>query len=82
MLLVPAEAVTPDQSQQIVMVVDNDGKVVPKPVVVGALHRGLRVLISGIDPGDRLIINGLVRVRPGAVVKPVSGAIVPTRADP
>lgn len=76
-LLVPAAAVIPDQSQQIVMVVGDDGKVVPKPVVVGEIHRGLRIVRSGLAATDRLIVNGLVRVRPGAAVKPVPGAIVP-----
>jgi RND family efflux transporter MFP subunit len=81
-LLVPTAAVVPDQSQQVVMVVGDDGKVVPKPVVVGEVHRGLRIVRSGIAAGDRLIINGLVRVRPGAAVTPVAGAIVPAADDP
>ena len=81
-LLVPAAAVIPDQSQQVVMVVGDDGKVVPKPVVVGETHRGLRIVRSGLAGTDRLIINGLVRVRPGAAVKPVLGTIVPSAGAP
>ena len=81
-LLVPAAAVIPDQSQQVVMVVGDDGKVVPKPVVAGEIYRGLRIVRSGLAATDRVIINGLVRVRPGAAVKPVPGAIVPAKDAP
>src|SRR5207248_10539497 len=43
-LLVPAAAIVPDQSRQMVMTVAADGTVVPKPVETGDLHRGLRVI--------------------------------------
>jgi RND family efflux transporter MFP subunit len=81
-LLVPAAAVIPDQSKQVVMVVGEDDKVVPKPVIVGEIYRGLRIVRSGIAASDRLIINGLVRVRPGAVVKPIPGVIHPAADAP
>jgi RND family efflux transporter MFP subunit len=74
-LLVPAAAVVPDQSHQLVMTVAPDGTVVPKPVVTGDLEHGLRVIRSGLDPADRVIVNGLVRARPGAKVTPVPGDI-------
>jgi RND family efflux transporter MFP subunit len=80
-LLVPAAAVIPDQSRQIVMTVGEDGKVVPKPVETGEIHRGLRIIKSGLAANDRVVINGLVRVRPGAVVKPVPGTIAPAGED-
>ena len=53
-LLVPAAAVVPDQSQQLVMTVAADGTVVPKPVETGELHDGLRVIRSGLAPTDRV----------------------------
>jgi membrane fusion protein, multidrug efflux system len=81
-LLIPAAAVIPDQSQQIVMTVAEDGKVVPKPVQTGQVHRGLRIVRSGLAANDRVVINGLVRVRPGAAVKPVPGAIAPAADEP
>jgi hypothetical protein len=59
------------------MTVGPDCAVVPKPVEIGGLHRGLRVIRSGLGSTDRVIIDGLVRVRPGAKVAPVAGAIVP-----
>ncbi len=74
-LLVPAAAVIPDQTQQLVMTVGDDGKVVPKPVETGEVLGGLRIIRAGLAPTDRVVINGLVRVRPGAAVKPVPGTI-------
>ena len=74
-LLVPAAAIVPDQSRQMVMTVASDGTVVPKLVETGALHDGLRVILSGLSPSDRVIIDGLVRARPGSKVTPVTGAI-------
>ncbi|HEY3847570.1 MAG TPA: efflux RND transporter periplasmic adaptor subunit [Acetobacteraceae bacterium] len=76
-LLVPAAAVVPDQSRQIVMTVAADGTVVPKVVETGDLYRGLRVIRSGLSADDRIVINGVVRVRPGIKVTPISGAIIP-----
>ena len=74
-LLVPAVAIVPDQSRQMVMTVAEDGTVVPKVVETGELHDGLRVIRSGIAPTDLVIIDGLVRARPGAKVTPVTGRI-------
>jgi membrane fusion protein, multidrug efflux system len=80
-LLVPAAAIVPDQSRQMVMTVAEDGTVVPKVVEAGELHDGLRVIHGGIAPTDLVIIDGLVRARPGAKVTPVTGTIasVPDR---
>jgi membrane fusion protein, multidrug efflux system len=80
-LLVPATAVVPDQSQHIVMIVAADGTVVPKPVDLGELDHGLHVIRSGLAAGDRVVIDGLVRARPGMKVTPVPGAITPDSAD-
>jgi multidrug efflux system membrane fusion protein len=76
-LLVPAAAVIPDQSRQMVMTVAADGTVVPKVVETGDLYRGLRVIRNGLSASDRVVINGVVRVRPGIKVTPVAGAITP-----
>ncbi|HLB97396.1 MAG TPA: efflux RND transporter periplasmic adaptor subunit, partial [Acetobacteraceae bacterium] len=76
-LLVPAAAVIPDQSRQIVMTVAADGTIVPKVVEIGDLYRGLRVIRDGLSADDRVVINGVVRVRPGIKVTPVPGAITP-----
>jgi len=78
-LLVPAAAVVPDQSRQIVMTVAADGTIVPRVVETGDLYQGLRVIRSGLTASDRVVIDGLVRVRPGIKVAPVIGAI---KSDP
>jgi multidrug efflux system membrane fusion protein len=77
-LLVPAAAVMPDQSSDIVMTVATDGTVAPKPVQVGEVYQGLRVIQSGLTPDDRVIIDGLMRARPGGRVTAVDGSITPT----
>src|SRR6202030_3352257 len=67
-LLLPAAAVVPDQSRQMVMTVAPDGTIVPKPVEIGGLHHGLRVIRGGLGATDTVVIDGIVRVRPGAKI--------------
>jgi RND family efflux transporter MFP subunit len=69
-LLLPDEAILSDQARKIVMVVDGEGKVSPRPVVLGDLHRGLRVIKQGLSPDDQVVVNGVQRARPGATVTP------------
>lgn len=73
--LLPDSAVILDQSQHLVMTVQPDSTVKPKIVTTGDLRGGLRVVLSGLEPTDRVIINGLVRAMPGAKVTPQDGAI-------
>ena len=74
-LLVPDQAVMLDQSQSIVLTVGKDGTVIPKPVEVGALFKGLRVVQSGLAPTDRVIVDGLMHAMPGTKVNPTPSAI-------
>ncbi|HYG89246.1 MAG TPA: efflux RND transporter periplasmic adaptor subunit [Azospirillum sp.] len=74
-LLVPDAAVVTDQSRKIVMVAAEDGTVTPKPVVLGPLYQKLRVVRSGLKEDDKVVINGLMRVRPGSKVTPQPGQI-------
>jgi membrane fusion protein, multidrug efflux system len=74
-LLVPDAAVLPDQSQHIVMTVAPDGTVVAKPVEIGDLRDGLRVIRSGLTPNDQVIIDGIPHAAPGAKVAPQGGTI-------
>ena len=71
----PDEAIATDQSRKLVMTVADDGTVVPKVIEIGALSGSLRVITSGLTPNDRVIINGLMRARPGSKVTPQPGAI-------
>ncbi|MEI9925060.1 MAG: efflux RND transporter periplasmic adaptor subunit [Bradyrhizobium sp.] len=74
-LLLPDAAVVLDQSQHLVMTVSADGTVVPKIVETGDLRGGLRVIRSGLDANDRVVIDGLVRAIPNSKVAPQDGAI-------
>ncbi|SDT53478.1 efflux RND transporter periplasmic adaptor subunit [Bradyrhizobium canariense] len=73
--LLPDAAVVLDQSQRLVMTVTSDGTVKPKIVTTGELRGGLRVIQSGLDASDRVVIDGLVRAIPGTKVTPQDGAI-------
>ena len=69
-LLLPDTAVATDQSRKIVFVVKDDNTVEAKPVTLGPLDEGLRVIREGLKPEDRVIVNGLQRARVGAKVTP------------
>lgn len=83
-LLVPDDAISSDQAQKILLVVGPDNKVVARPVELGAIALGLRVVLAGLKPDDRVIITGLANpmVRPGSVVVPQPGEIKPPQASP
>jgi membrane fusion protein, multidrug efflux system len=74
-LMVPDAAVTLDQSQQIVMTVTPDGTVTPKIVEIGDMRGGLRIVRSGLNPDDKIIIGGLIHAAPGAKVSAEDGTI-------
>ena len=77
-LMVPDAAVVADQSGRMVLTVAPDGTVAPRPVQLGPLVEGLRVVRAGLDPGDRVIIGGLHRARPGARETAEQGRIGPS----
>jgi multidrug efflux system membrane fusion protein len=67
-----------DQDKRYVMVVDAANKAIYREVSLGGLAGDLRIVTNGLNPGDRVIVNGLQRVRPGAVVAPTSVAMEST----
>ncbi len=69
-LLLPDTAIATDQSRKIVFVVKADNTVEARPVVLGPLDDGLRVIREGLKPDDKVVIDGLQRVRIGAKVTP------------
>ena len=69
-LLVIDRAIDSNQGQKVLYVVDERNRVASRPVRIGALREGLRVIEEGLKPGERLIVNGLQQVRPGATVEP------------
>jgi RND family efflux transporter MFP subunit len=74
--LVPDRAITTDQTNKLVLVVGEKDIVQPRPVQVGALIDGLRV-VQGVKPGERVIVDGLLRAFPGAPVKPMVAGAAP-----
>ncbi len=80
-LLVPDAAVRTDQARKVVFVVGQDGTVVAKPVEPGPLVAGLRSIRSGLTPSDRVVIQGIQFVMPGAKVKARPGKIAPDKPD-
>lgn len=74
-LLVPDAAVLNDQDSHMVFTVGADNKVTPKTVKVGDLRDGLRVITSGLDASDKIIIDSIPTIRPGEVITPTSKQI-------
>jgi RND family efflux transporter MFP subunit len=76
-LLVPDSAIATDQARKIVFVVKDDNTVEAKPVTLGPLDEGLRVIREGLQPEDRVIVDGLQRARVGAKVTPKTAEVKP-----
>jgi multidrug efflux system membrane fusion protein len=76
--LVLDRAIGTDQDKKFVLVVKPDSTVDYRPVQIGRLIDGFRVVVSGLEPGEQIVINGLQRVRPGMKTTPT---VVAMRAD-
>jgi RND family efflux transporter MFP subunit len=82
-LLVPDAAIGSEQVRKYVLVVDNENFARMKYVTLGQTVGDLRVIKQGIGPDDRVVVNGLMRARPGAKVTPQEqGAPAPPAAGP
>jgi RND family efflux transporter MFP subunit len=68
-MLVRDSAIGSDQGRTFVYVVGEDGKATQRSVTTGPLEDGLRIVREGLKPADRVVINGLMAIRTGAVVK-------------
>ncbi len=79
-LLVNERAVGTDQDKKFVIVVDAENKAQWRQVQLGAHANGLRIVTQGLQPGERVVVNGLQRVRPGMLVEPQPVAM-DARAD-
>ena len=69
-VLINDSAVGTDQTMRYVLLLGPDNKVEYRPVELGPLVDGMRVVRSGLKPGDTIVVNGLMRVRPGMQVNP------------
>jgi multidrug efflux system membrane fusion protein len=80
-LLINDTAVGTDQNRKYVYVVGADNKAEYRVVQLGPLVDGLRVARTGLKPGERIVVNGLQRVRPGAPIAPESVPMVTAAAS-
>jgi len=71
-LVINERAIGTDQNKKFVFVVGDDSKVAWREVSLGAANDGLRIVTSGLKAGERIVVNGLQRIRPGATVTPES----------
>jgi RND family efflux transporter MFP subunit len=82
-LLVPDVAIGTEQVRKYVLVVDDQNVAQAKYVTLGPLIDGLRVVASGLEADDRVVVNGLMRTRPGVKVAPqMSTAAAALERDP
>ncbi len=79
-LLITDRAVGSDQGQKFVLVVNGD-KVEQRPVKLGQIVDGLRVVTDGLKPEDQVIINGIMKARPGSQVKVEQGDMTKFASD-
>ncbi len=79
-VLVSDQSIGTDQGSRYVLVVDQDDKTQYRPVELGAMVDGLRVVEQGLQPGERIVVKGLVR--PGMQVTPLTAAIDGTPTAP
>ncbi|MHA6316357.1 efflux RND transporter periplasmic adaptor subunit [Altererythrobacter sp. CAU 1778] len=80
-LLVPDTAVTTDQTRKLLLVVGKDGTVAARTVTLGPLVGNLRVIESGLNRDDRVIIKGVQMAMPGQKVRAELGRIAPPNRD-
>lgn len=69
-ILVSEKAIGTDQDKKFVFVVDAENKVAYRPIMLGGSAEGERIVESGLAAGDKVVVNGLQRIRPGALVDP------------
>src|SRR5476649_291109 len=78
-LMINDRAISTDQDRKFVFVVDKDNKAEYRPVTLGPAIDGLRVVRDGLKAGEKIVVNGLQRVRPGA---PITPTVVAMDSDP
>lgn len=81
-VMVNDAAIGTDQDKQYVLVVDKDNKAQYREVRTGGEHDGLRVILSGLQAGERIVVEGLQRVRPNTPVTVHAVAMLPSGEQP
>jgi len=67
-LVIPEQAVTELQGNRLVAVVDSDNKIAMRPVKMGERSGGMWQVVEGLKPGEKVVVQGLLKVRPGSPV--------------
>jgi multidrug efflux system membrane fusion protein len=80
-LLVPERAIGNDQSKRFVFVVDPESKAVYREVSLGRVVDRQRIVVAGLKPGERVIVDGLQHVQPNATVAPTEAPALPIHAS-
>ncbi|HJR17647.1 MAG TPA: efflux RND transporter periplasmic adaptor subunit [Gemmatimonadales bacterium] len=80
--LVRDAAIGTDQDRKFVLVVGAGDTIAYRQIVPGRLSDGLRIVTSGLKTGERIVVNGLMRVRPGMKVTPTLESMVPDSVTP
>ena len=79
-VMISEEAIASDQGRKYVYVIGADSKAERRPVTLGQLSDGLRIIREGLKPEENVVINGIIRVRPGIVVSAQQGEMAPLAA--
>ena len=66
--LIQDRAIGTDQDRKFVLVLNPDNTLAYRPITIGKLVDGLRTVTTGLNPGERVVVNGMMRVRPGMKV--------------
>lgn len=69
-LLIDERAIGTDQAQKFVLTLSSTNTVEYRPIKLGPVLNGKRIIRSGLQPGEKIVVNGLQRVRPGMAVTP------------
>ncbi len=80
-MLVPDESIVTDQTRRLVYVVGDDGTVMVRPVQTGPVVIGLRVISAGLAATEKVVLDGLARLQPGAHVDATLVILKPRAAD-
>ena len=79
-ILLPDDAISANQDKRIVYVLGEGDKVAAKPVKLGPMVDGYRVIRDGLKGDETVVVNGIAKIRPGAQVKPETTQLPPTKS--
>ena len=78
-LLIPQRAVGTNQNKKFVYIVNAENKATYREVTLGQYHNDYRVILSGLHPGERIVVNGLSHISPNMIVTSIPANNIPTK---